>query len=156
MATEKYAGAALGSLSEAEKAEARRRRFAADEAAGVPPPPLRKHAWPGGKITSNKESAVSKYVERTGTTEVYVGNLEASTTSQAVEELFEGCVSARVVRRSGSGVVAAIARFDSASAAAAALGSSGKEVAGRKVSVRPWKPRRAAVRKKEATSSSLS
>ena len=47
-----------------QKALARQQRFA--DAAAAPPPPLKatRIAWAGGKITSNKETAVEAFIQR--------------------------------------------------------------------------------------------
>ena len=45
--------------------EARRARFAR-EAANPPPAPVRTMAWAGGKMTSNTEAALRKFVARKG------------------------------------------------------------------------------------------
>ena len=59
--------AAIGSDFVAEqqaKALARRERFASAASAPPPPLPTKRIAWAGGKITSNKEEAVARYIER--------------------------------------------------------------------------------------------
>ena len=50
--------------SEAKKAEERRRRFAAEAASPPPPLPVRTMAWPGGRVTHNKEAATESFLKR--------------------------------------------------------------------------------------------
>ena len=46
------------------RAAARAARFAAEASSPPPPLPTRSMAWPGGKLTHNKEDAVRKFIER--------------------------------------------------------------------------------------------
>ena len=48
------------------KAQARAARFANDAKKPPPPPPKKTFAHPGGKMTTNKEEALRKYLERKG------------------------------------------------------------------------------------------
>lgn len=50
----------------AERRQARQARFARDAAKPPPPPPKRTFAHPGGKMTSNKDEAMRKYLARKG------------------------------------------------------------------------------------------
>ena len=47
-----------------DRAAARAARFAAESAKPPPPLPKRSLAWAGGKLTTNKEEAVEKYLQR--------------------------------------------------------------------------------------------
>ena len=51
---------------EQQKAKARAARFANDAKKPPPPPPKKTFAHPGGKMTTNKEEALRKYLERKG------------------------------------------------------------------------------------------
>ena len=53
---------------EQQKAKARAARFANDAKKPPPPPPKKTFAHPGGKMTTNKEEALRKYLERKGNT----------------------------------------------------------------------------------------
>ena len=50
------------------RAQARAARFANDAKKPPPPPPKKTFAHPGGKMTTNKEEALRKYLERKGNT----------------------------------------------------------------------------------------
>ena len=50
------------------RAQARAQRFANDAKKPPPPPPKKTFAHPGGKMTTNKEEALRKYLERKGNT----------------------------------------------------------------------------------------
>lgn len=145
-------------MDEAEKRKLRAARFAADEAKGPPPIPEKRMAWPGGKITSNKEEATKKFLERKlaqekeeknekegkaeedlWSREVYLGNLSYKTKPSSLKPLFENCVSTRVVREKGKSKGYGFATFESATEALAALKLDGTTVDGRKLSVRPAK-----------------
>lgn len=148
-------------MTDAEKRAARATRFANDEKNGPPPMPVRKHAWPGGKLVSNKEEAVRKFLERKAKeavtqaslyvskpiededeTEIYVGNLPYKTKSEALASVFEGCTSARIVRERGKSRGYGFVSFRSESLALAALSLNGKtELLGRKLNVRPARHR---------------
>jgi len=65
---------------EQQKAKARAARFANDAKKPPPPPPKKTFAHPGGKMTTNKEEALRKYLERKG------NNLNAAQ-QQALEDL---------------------------------------------------------------------
>ena len=65
---------------EQQKAKARAARFANDAKKPPPPPPKKTFAHPGGKMTTNKEEALRKYLERKG------GSLNAAQ-QQALEDL---------------------------------------------------------------------
>ena len=65
---------------EQQKAKARAVRFANDAKKPPPPPPKKTFAHPGGKMTTNKEEALRKYLERKG------NNLNAAQ-QQALEDL---------------------------------------------------------------------
>lgn len=151
-------------MTEAEKRAARATRFANDEKTGPPPMPIRKHAWPGGKLVSNKEEAVRKFLKRQAKqaatqsssssvskpvhdedeTEVYVGNLPYKTESEALVSLFDGCSSARIVMERGKSRGYGFVSFRSAPLALAALSLNGTELLGRKLTVRPAYRRREA------------
>ncbi|CAH0375933.1 unnamed protein product [Pelagomonas calceolata] len=51
---------------EQQKAKARAARFANDAKKPPPPPPKKTFAHPGGKMTTNKDEALRKYLERKG------------------------------------------------------------------------------------------
>ena len=65
---------------EQQKAKARAARFANDAKKPPPPPPKKTFAHPGGRMTTNKEEALRKYLERKG------GSLNAAQ-QQALEDL---------------------------------------------------------------------
>ena len=51
---------------EQQKAKARAARFANDAKKPPPPPPKKTFAHPGGRMTTNKEEALRKYLARKG------------------------------------------------------------------------------------------
>lgn len=122
----------MPNLTEAEKRAARAARFAREASAPVPAVPKKRMAWPGGKISSNKEEATAKFLERQGgSTRLFVRNVVSD---KELKELFPGA-STRFVKGKNIGFVT----FANAAQASAALKLNGSTVKGRTLSVEPAK-----------------